>query len=73
MEILFLIVGLVAGWLLTINMSRDRAVGTLWVDKSVSEDQPAVYLQLYEDVSDISSRERVSLKVEVVKLNNSQK
>lgn len=73
MEIVFLIVGLIIGGVFTAVTSRERPIGTLWVDKTYSDGQPSIYLQLYEDIGDISGQKRVQLKVDIVKSNNSQK
>lgn len=73
MEVLFLIVGLLIGGVFTASMSRERSIGTLWVDKSYPDEQPSIYLQLYEDVGNVSTQKHVRLKVETVKRDNSQK
>ena len=68
MEFILIGIGIFIGVLLTVFFLRKNMVGTLLVNTSDPDDAPYLFLELSKDVSDVTSKRYVILKV-----NTSQK
>lgn len=63
MEVIYFCVGIVAGMVLHIFISRIKSVGTLCVDDSDLDDGPYLFLELSKDIGFIRRKKYVVLKV----------
>lgn len=63
MEFVLIGIGIFIGVVLTILLFRKNMVGTLLVNTSDPDDAPYLFLELSKDVSDVTNKRYVILKV----------
>lgn len=63
MEFVLIGIGIFIGVVLTLLLFRKNTVGTLLVNTSDPDDAPYLFLELSKDVSDVTNKRYVVLKV----------
>lgn len=63
MEFVLIGIGIFIGVVLTVLLFRKNMVGTLLVNTSDPDDAPYLFLELSKDVSDVTNKRYVVLKV----------
>lgn len=63
MEFVLIGIGIFIGVVLTLLLFRKNMVGTLLVNTSDPDDAPYLFLELSKDVSDVTNKRYVVLKV----------
>lgn len=62
-EILIFVAGIIIGYVVSFIIRRVRTIGNLRIDRSIPDEEPYLFLELFKNVGDITKKKYVFLKV----------
>ncbi len=63
METIIFVIGALLGFAMSVIISRAKSIGSLRIDRSDSDDNPYLFLELSKDIDDFSEKKYITLKV----------
>lgn len=61
--VVWFVIGVLVGCVLTVILSRRKSVGSLRIDTSDPEDNPYLFLELSKDVGEVYRKKYITLRV----------